>query len=37
MAITKKELLKLKNGSDVRGVACEGIEGEHVNLTEEAA
>ena len=37
MAITKKELLKLKNGSDVRGVACEGIEDEHVNLTEEAA
>ena len=29
--------LKLKNGSDVRGVACEGIEGEHVTLTEEIA
>ncbi len=29
--------LKLKNGSDVRGVACEGIEGESVTLTEEIA
>ena len=28
-----KELLKLQNGSDIRGVACEGIEGESVNLT----
>ena len=28
-----KELLKLQNGSDIRGVACEGIEGEKVNLT----
>lgn len=37
MAITKKELLKLKNGSDVRGIACEGVEGEHITLTEEAA
>ena len=27
---------KLQNGSDIRGVALEGIEGEHVNLTEEA-
>jgi len=25
--------LKLQNGSDVRGIAIEGIEGEHVNLT----
>lgn len=25
--------LKLQNGSDVRGIAVEGIEGEHVNLT----
>lgn len=24
---------KLQNGSDIRGVALEGIEGEHVNLT----
>ena len=29
--------LKLKNGSDVRGVACDGIEGEPVTLTEEIA
>jgi len=28
-----KELLKLQNGSDIRGVASEGIEGEKVNLT----
>ena len=28
---------KLQNGSDIRGVALEGIEGEHINLTEEAA
>ena len=25
---------KLQNGSDIRGVALEGIEGQHVNLTE---
>ena len=29
--------LKLKNGSDVRGVACEGIENEPVTLSEEVA
>jgi len=28
---------KLQNGSDIRGVAMEGIEGENVNLTEEVA
>lgn len=28
---------KLQNGSDIRGVALEGIEGEHVNLTPEVA
>ncbi len=28
---------KLQNGSDIRGVACEGIAGEAVNLTGEAA
>ena len=28
-----KMLMKLQNGSDIRGVACEGIEGESVNLT----
>ena len=37
MSITKSELMKLQNGSDVRGIACEGIEGEHVTLTSEAA
>ena len=26
---------KLQNGSDIRGVALEGVEGEHVNLTPE--
>ncbi len=29
--------LKLKNGSDVRGVACEGIDGECITLTSEIA
>ncbi|MBQ7891802.1 MAG: phosphomannomutase/phosphoglucomutase [Erysipelotrichaceae bacterium] len=33
----EKKYLPLQNGSDVRGVALEGIEGEHVNLTEEIA
>lgn len=28
-----KDILKLQNGSDVRGVAVEGVEGENVNLT----
>lgn len=37
MAISKEKFLKLQNGSDIRGVACEGIEGEAVNLTGEAA
>jgi phosphomannomutase len=27
---------KLQNGSDIRGIALEGIEGQHVNLTEQA-
>ncbi|MBO5460253.1 MAG: phosphomannomutase/phosphoglucomutase, partial [Ruminococcus sp.] len=36
MSIEKK-YLKLQNGSDVRGVALEGIEGENVNLTPEIA
>ena len=26
---------KLQNGSDIRGVALEGIEGQHINLTEQ--
>ena len=30
------EFKKLQNGSDIRGVALEGIEGQPVNLTEEA-
>ena len=30
-------LMKLQNGSDVRGVACEGVAGESVNVTEDAA
>ena len=30
-------LMKLQNGSDVRGIAIEGVEDEHVNLTDEAA
>ena len=29
--------MKLQNGSDVRGVACEGVAGESVNVTEDAA
>lgn len=33
----EKKYLKLQNGSDVRGVALEGIEGESVNLTPEIA
>ena len=28
-----KDILKLQNGSDVRGIAIEGVEGESVNLT----
>lgn len=34
--MTLKDYLNLKNGSDVRGIACEGVEGEEVNLTAEA-
>lgn len=37
MSISKQEFLKLQNGSDIRGIACEGIDGEHTNLTREAA
>jgi len=33
----EKVYLKLQNGSDVRGIAMEGVEGEHVNLTPEIA
>lgn len=35
--MTEKELMKLQNGSDVRGIALEGVEGEAVNLRPEAA
>lgn len=28
-----EQMLKLQNGSDIRGVALEGVEGENVNLT----
>lgn len=28
------QLMELQNGSDIRGVACEGVPGERVNLTE---
>ena len=31
------DLLKLQNGSDIRGAACEGVEGEVVNLTPQYA
>ena len=34
--LTEKDFLKLQNGSDVRGVAVAGVEGEPVNLTPEA-
>ena len=33
----KDYYFKLENGSDIRGVALEGIEGEHVTLTPAAA
>jgi phosphomannomutase len=31
------DFMKLQNGSDIRGVAMEGVEGEEVNITEEVA
>lgn len=31
-----QDLMKLQNGSDIRGIACEGVAGEAVNLTQEA-
>ena len=33
--MTENDFLTLQNGSDIRGVALEGVEGEHVNLTPE--
>ena len=35
--LNDKDIMRLANGSDVRGVALEGVEGEAVNLTPEAA
>lgn len=35
--LSLKQLLKLQNGSDIRGVALQGIPGEVVNLTPEVA
>ena len=35
--MTLENYLDLRNGTDVRGVACEGIAGESVTLTAEAA
>ena len=35
--MTLQDYLHLKNGTDVRGIAVEGVAGEHVNLTAEAA
>lgn len=32
----QNDWMKLKSGTDVRGVALEGVPGEHVNLTDEA-
>lgn len=37
MSNQKDAVLKLQNGSDIRGIAVEGIEGQHVNLTGETA
>ncbi len=34
--VTRMDYYKLQNGSDIRGVALEGIEGQNVNLTEQA-
>ncbi|KAH1230397.1 Phosphomannomutase/phosphoglucomutase [Glycine max] len=35
--LDKTDFLKLQNGSDIRGVAVDGVEGELVNLTEPVA
>lgn len=35
--LEKVDFLKLQNGSDIRGVAVDGVEGEPVNLTEPVA
>ena len=31
----ENELLKFKSGSDIRGTAAEGVEGQHIELTDE--
>lgn len=36
MRVNMQNLMKLQNGSDIRGIACEGVAGEEVNLTQEA-
>ncbi|MBQ0052050.1 MAG: phosphomannomutase/phosphoglucomutase [Treponema sp.] len=33
--MAKKDIFKLQNGSDIRGVACDGVAGENINLTAE--
>jgi phosphomannomutase len=33
--VEMENLMKLQNGSDIRGIACEGIAGENVNFTPE--
>ena len=33
--MTEHDFFKLQNGSDIRGVALEGVDGEHINLTNE--
>ena len=35
--MTEKDLFKLQNGSDVRGIALDGVEGEHITLTPDDA
>lgn len=30
------DYLSFKSGTDIRGIACEGVENEHINLTDEA-
>ena len=30
------DYLSFKSGTDIRGIACEGVQGEHINLTDEA-
>ena len=35
LTMNEKDFLKLQNGSDIRGIALEGVDGEYVNLTAE--